>query len=128
MKLEMKVSMDIHWENFELQKSWLDYSSFVSFSFKVSPKMGFCFSKGLGLNPDWLSRRRQLLSLQPRMVGGTTQRWINTKLQFCCSQNLETYHRIDLRLISISFLHFQSLLRFMKGQFGVIPSLLMILV
>ena len=47
-----------------------------------------------------------------------TQWWINTKIQFSCSYNLETYHRIYLWVISVSFLHFQSLLRFMKNQFG----------
>ena len=59
------------------------------------------------------------------MVVGITQRWINTKIQFCCSYNLETYHRIYLWVISVSFLHFQSLLRFMKSQFSVTSSLLM---
>ena len=54
-----------------------------------------------------------------------TQRWINTKIQFCCSYNLETYHKIYLWLISVRFLHFQSLLRFTKSQFGLMPSFLM---
>ena len=31
MKLELKDSRDIHGENFEWRKSWLDYSIFVSF-------------------------------------------------------------------------------------------------
>ena len=52
------------------------------------------------------------------MVVGITQWWINTKIQFCCSCNLETYHRIYLWVISVNFLHFQSLLRFMKSQFA----------
>ena len=51
-----------------------------------------------------------------------TQRWINTKIRFCCSYNLETYHKIYLWLISVRFLHFQS---FTKSQFGVMPSFLM---
>ena len=59
-----------------------------------------------------------IYSLQPKMVGGTTQRWINTKIQFCCSYSLKTYHRIYLWVISVGFLHFQSLLRFMRSQFG----------
>ena len=36
------------------------------------------------------------------MVGGITQKWINTKIQFCCSLNLETYHRIYLWVINFS--------------------------
>ena len=70
-------------------------------------------------------RRCQLLFLQPTMVGRITwitKRWINTKLQFCCSYNLEAYYRIYLRLISVSFLHFQSLLCFMKSHFGGVTS------
>ena len=86
MKLEWKDSMDIHQENFELRKSWLDYSIFVS-----------CFC----------------LSLQSAMV---ERIWINTKIQFCCSYNLETYRRIYLWVISVSFLHFPSLIRLMKSQ------------
>ena len=31
IKLELKNSGDIHWDNFELRKSWLDYLIFVSF-------------------------------------------------------------------------------------------------
>ena len=31
MKLELKDSRNGHWWNFELQKSWLEYSIFVSF-------------------------------------------------------------------------------------------------
>ena len=31
MKLELKDSRDINWENFELRKSWLDYSIIVNF-------------------------------------------------------------------------------------------------
>ena len=65
-----------------------------------------------------------LLSLQPTMVGGITQKWINIRLQFCCSYNLQTYHRIYLRLISISFLDFQSFVRFMKSQFDVMSFLM----
>ena len=79
----------------------------------------------MGLEPGSVSRRCHLLSLQPTVVVGITQRWINTKIQFCCSCNLETYHRIYLWVISVSFLHFQSLLRFMKSQFSVTSSLLM---
>ena len=59
------------------------------------------------------------------IVWGITQRLINTKLQFCCSCNLDTNHRIYLRLMSVSFLRFQSLLRFMKSQFSVTSSFLM---
>ena len=72
-----------------------------------------------------VSRRCHLLSLLPTMFGGITQMWINTKIQFCCSYNLKTYHSIYLWVISVSLLHFQSLLRFTKSQFGVTSSLLM---
>ena len=58
------------------------------------------------------------------MVGRITQRLINTNLQFCCSYNLESYYRTYLRLVSVSFLHFQSLLRFINSQSGVTSSFL----
>ena len=87
--------------------------------------MVFCFPKGLGLDPGSVSRRCQLLSLQPALVGRITQRWINTKVQFCSSCNLETYHRTYLRSNSVIFLHFQSLHHFIQSEFGVTPSFLM---
>ena len=59
------------------------------------------------------------------MVGGITQRWINTKLQFCWSNNLETFCKIYLRLISVSFPHFQIIVCFLKSPFGVTSSVLM---
>ena len=38
---------------------------------------------------------------------------------------LKTSRRIYLRLISVSFLYFQSLLHFVESQFSVMPSFLM---
>ena len=38
---------------------------------------------------------------------------------------METFHRIYLRLISVSFLSFQSLLHFIKSKFGLTSSFLM---
>ena len=85
----------------------------------MSAKTGFCFPKGL------VSKRCQLLSLHPTLVGGITLRWINTKLQSCWSNNLVTYHKIYLRLISVRFLHFQRIVCFLKSSFGVMSSVLM---
>ena len=79
----------------------------------------------MGLDLGSIFRRCHLLSIQPTMVVGMTQGRINTKIQFSCSYNLETYHRIYLWIIPASFLHFQSLFRFMKSQFIVTSSLLM---
>ena len=45
--------------------------------------------------------------------------------QFCCLWNLEIFHKIYLRLLSVTFLSFQSLLHFRKSKLGVTPSFLM---
>ena len=87
--------------------------------FQESAKIGFCFPKGS------VFRRCQLLFLHPTMVGGITQRWINTKLQFFWSNNWETYCKIYLRLISVSFPHFQRIVCFWNIPFGVASSVLM---
>ena len=49
---------------------------------------------------------------------------INRKLQFYCSRNLVTFHRMYLRLVSVSFLS-KSPSFFMKSQFGVTSSFLL---
>ena len=113
MKLELKGSRDIHWENFELRKSWLDYSIFVSFFVLCVNKNRVLFLGFGSRSGCWIC---YLFSLQ--WLREITQKWINTKIQFCCSYNLETCHKIYLWVISASFLHFQSLVRFMKSQFG----------
>ena len=84
----------------------------------MSAKIGFGFPRGLGLNPCPVFRGCQFLSLKPVMAGGIIQTLIDTKLQFCCSWNLEKFYRFCLRLISVSFLRFQS-------YFGVASSFLM---
>ena len=51
----------------------------------------------------------------------------NEKLQFSKSQfswNLFTCHKINLRLILVGFLRFQSLVDFMASQSGLMPSFL----
>ena len=51
----------------------------------------------------------------------------NEKLEFSKLQwswNLFTCHKINLRLISVGFLRFHSLLRFMESQSGLMSSLL----
>ena len=40
---------------------------------RVSAKIGFCFPKGLGLDPGPVFRGCQLLYLKPTMAGGYTK-------------------------------------------------------
>ena len=42
-------------------------------SLSVSAKIGFCFPKGLGLDPGPVFRGCQLLYLKPTMAGGYTK-------------------------------------------------------
>ena len=79
MKLELKDSRDIHWENFKLS-----------------------------LDPGLVFKGCQLLPLKLTKVGGFTKRLMNQKLRFQSSLNLTTFHKIYLRLILVSFLSFPS--------------------
>ena len=67
-KWNLKESRDIHWVNFALRKSWLDYSIFVSF-FVLSVCKNRLFPKGLGLDPSPVFRGCQLFSVKPTMAG-----------------------------------------------------------
>ena len=61
-------------------------------------------------DPDPFFRQYQLFFLKPIKIGewlfAAKQILINLKVQFCCSRNVENFHRIHLRLISVSFLCF----------------------
>ena len=113
----MKDSRAIHWEDFELRKSWLDYSTFESFFVLSVCKNRVRYSLGFGSasGPQFLGEAKQYL-LNPLWLG-VTKRLINLKLQFCCSWNLKTFHRIYPQLISVSFLRFPGFLHFMRSQF-----------
>ena len=84
----------------------------------MSAKLAFCFPNGYkDLDPGPVSAGCQLLSLQLTLVGGLRKGWL--------IQNYNSaFHATYLRLMSLSFLRFQSLLRFMKSQFGVTSSFL----
>ena len=69
MKLVLKDSSDIHWENFEF---WIIKSLSV-FLFWVAAKIGFSFRKGLGLDPGPVFK---LLSLKPTIVEGLHKGWL----------------------------------------------------
>ena len=82
----------VFWENFELRKSWLDYSIFESFF--CSERLQKYGSVRFGLDPAPVFRRCQLLSLKPQWF---TQRLINPNKQILlfmklrnCSRNLDT--------------------------------------
>ena len=81
---------------------------------------GFFWGVWVWIRVQFLKNANYYPLSPPRL--GITQRLTNQKRQFCCSG---TFHRIYLRLISVSFPRFQSFLHFMKSQFGATSSFLM---
>ena len=94
IRLELTDSRDIDWENFELRKSRLGYSIFVSFFVLIVCKIMVRFSLEFGSRWGPVFIGCQLVSPKPTMVESLHKDWLIQINEFCCLWNLETVYRI----------------------------------